>query len=40
MEIGAVLPASLTWVAVAGAAVAAIAAIAHIFEALFDLDLS
>jgi hypothetical protein len=39
MEIGAVLPASLTCVAVAGAAVAAIAAIARTFEAMFDLDL-
>jgi hypothetical protein len=39
MEIGAVVPASLTWLAVIGAAIAGIAAVAHIFETVFDLDL-
>lgn len=40
MEIGAVVPEWLTWVALAGAALAATAAVADVFETVFDLDRS
>jgi hypothetical protein len=38
MEIGPVVPLWLTWVAAGGAGVLAVAAVARMFEAVFDLD--
>ena len=38
MEIEPVVPAWLTWIAAGGIAVVAIAAVARMLEAVFDLD--
>lgn len=38
MEFGADVPMYLTWVAAGGVGVLAVAALARVFEAVFDLD--
>ncbi len=38
MEIGVVLPVGLAWIAAAGAAAVAVAAMVGVFEAVFDLE--
>jgi hypothetical protein len=38
MEIGPVVPLGLTWIAAGGIGVLAVAAVARMFEAVFDLD--
>ena len=38
MEIAAVIPEWLIWLAAAGVAALAVAALTHTFEAVFDLD--
>jgi hypothetical protein len=39
MEIGAEVPAWLTWLAAGGAGVCGMVAVARVFEAVFDLEL-